>query len=89
MFNLFSKAPTKLSNSFSRRDLLKRGGLLSVAAGAAPVLAEPALADTTKKAAADAAHIESTEMYEAIGVHPVINSRGTFTIISGSQTLPK
>src|SRR5260370_10407914 len=27
-------------------------------------------------------------VYERIGVHPVINCRGTFTIISGSQTLP-
>lgn len=60
-----------------------------MAAGAAPVLAEPALADSGKKSATDAAHIESTEMYEALGVHPVINSRGTFTIISGSQTLPE
>lgn len=32
---------------------------------------------------------KSTELYEAIGVRPVINARGTFTIITGSQTLPQ
>ena len=31
----------------------------------------------------------STKLYESIGVRPVINSRGTFTIITGSQTLPE
>jgi len=75
----------KPSNSFSRRVLLKQGGLLTVAAGAVPSLVEPALAEPAKASA----HAASTEMYEAIGVHPVINSRGTFTIISGSQTLPE
>src|ERR1700747_647464 len=29
------------------------------------------------------------ELYHSIGVNPVINSRGTFTIITGSQTLPQ
>ena len=28
-------------------------------------------------------------LYRSIGVRPVINARGTFTIISGSQTLPE
>ncbi|HEY3739867.1 MAG TPA: hypothetical protein VGL53_08480 [Bryobacteraceae bacterium] len=31
----------------------------------------------------------TTRLYESIGVRPVINSRGTFTIITGSQTLPE
>lgn len=31
----------------------------------------------------------ATNIYERIGVRPVINCRGTFTIISGSQTLPE
>jgi len=30
----------------------------------------------------------TAKIYESIGVKPVINSRGTFTIITGSQTLP-
>src|SRR5882724_1403922 len=31
----------------------------------------------------------TSKLYESIGVRPVINSRGTFTIITGSQTLPE
>ena len=31
----------------------------------------------------------ATNIYERIGVRPVINCRGTFTIISGSQSLPE
>lgn len=30
-----------------------------------------------------------TKLYESIGVRPVINARGTFTIITGSQSLPE
>ena len=30
-----------------------------------------------------------SKLYESIGVRPVVNSRGTFTIITGSQTLPE
>src|ERR1700679_52126 len=29
------------------------------------------------------------DIYRSIGVRPVINARGTFTIITGSQTLPE
>ncbi len=37
-----------------------------------------------------AASLELTSrLYESIGVRPLINSRGTFTIITGSQTLPE
>jgi len=37
-----------------------------------------------------AAPLELTsKLYESIGVRPLINSRGTFTIITGSQTLPE
>ena len=28
-------------------------------------------------------------IYERIGVHPLVNCKGTFTIISGSQSLPE
>ncbi len=31
----------------------------------------------------------TSRLYESIGVKPLINSRGTFTIITGSQTLPE
>lgn len=59
----------------SRRDLFRTGGLFA-AAQLAPK--------------AKAAPLELTpKLYESIGVRPVINARGTFTIITGSQSLPE
>lgn len=60
----------------SRRDLFRRGGLLALA--------------QTLTSTAKAAPLElSSRLYESIGVRPVINARGTFTIITGSQSLPE
>lgn len=57
----------------TRRDLFRTGGLLAAS-----------------QAASNAAPLEITPtMYESIGVRPVINARGTFTIITGSQSLPE
>ncbi len=50
-------------------------------AGALPALGQPA----RNLAAAN----QPGEIYRAIGVQPLINARGTFTIITGSQTLPQ
>ncbi len=64
---------------FNRRDLFRRGGLMALAGG---------LGGSVKKLAA--APLEfGANMYRSIGVRPVINARGTFTIITGSQTLPE
>jgi D-glucosaminate-6-phosphate ammonia-lyase len=62
----------------SRRDLFRAGGMLA-ALGPAPGRARAA------KAAYDLRH----NIYTAIGVRPLINCKGTFTIISGSLTLPE
>lgn len=65
-------------NDPTRRDLIRQGGvaaLLSATAGAAPP--------------ADAALEVGPSLYSSIGVRPVINAKGTFTIISGSLTLPE
>src|SRR5579884_531627 len=64
---------------YSRRDVFKRGGLL---AGAGAILGN------VKMAAAAVAET-GANLYRAIGVRPLINCRGTFTIITGSQTLPE
>lgn len=53
-------------------------------AAALPATAAAAAPGTTAEA-----HAASVEMYRAIGVDPLINSKGTFTIITGSQTLPE
>ena len=60
----------------SRRDLFRQGGWLA-AAGFAP-------------AAATASPLRiGPDLYQSIGVEPVINCKGTFTIVSGSLSLPE
>jgi len=76
---IFTRNRRKAANAFSRRDLFRQGGLLTLA-GSLPVYAE-----STPPSSPHAAG----ELYRSIGVQPVINSKGTFTIISGSQTLPE
>ena len=66
----------------SRRELFLQGGLLTL------VGALPALGETTTRTALSTAN-ESTELYHSIGVRPLINAKGTFTIITGSETLPE
>src|ERR1700732_5557678 len=66
-------------NPFSRRDLFRQGGLLAAA---------QALGGRVRQAVAAPLEI-GADMYRSIGVRAVINARGTFTIITGSQTLPE
>ena len=70
--------------SITRRELLRRSG----EAGA--LLALPAVGRVDSAAVAEpAAAVADTpalpDVYGAIGVRPLINGRGTFTIISGSS----
>ena len=59
--------------SFSRRTLF--GGLFS-----APLFGAAATSPKTAR---------TPSIYESIGVRPIVNCRGTFTIITGSQSLPE
>ena len=72
--------------SLSRRELLRRTG------GAGALLALP-VAARADAAATPTLPIADTpappDVYGAIGVRPLINARGTFTIISGSTMLPE
>src|SRR5215471_919015 len=62
-----------------RRDLFRGAGLLA---------GLQALGGKIQRAAA--APLEfGANMYRSIGVRPIVNARGTFTIITGSQTLPE
>ncbi len=64
-----------------RRELLKSSGLL--AAGAF-------LDDAQARAQGPAGGIlAGSNVYESLGVRPLINCKGTFTIITGSLTLPE
>src|SRR5579871_1706516 len=72
-------------NNLSRRDLFRRGGALAAA---------PALLSTPRSAAAaapaTAARLQlGADIYKSIGVRPLINCRGTLTVISGSLELPE
>jgi L-seryl-tRNA(Ser) seleniumtransferase len=63
---------------FNRRNLFRRGGMLAAAqALGGRIQAAPATLEI------------GPNLYRSIGVRPIINARGTFTIITGSQTLPE
>ena len=64
------------TGQWNRREWLVSGGIAAVAdlGGAGPAQAAP---------------LELTSrLYESLGVRPFINARGTFTILTGSQSLP-
>jgi len=63
----------------NRRDLFRRGGLL---------LAAQAFGGSVRNAVAGPLEL-GADMYRSIGVRPMVNARGTFTIITGSTTLPE
>lgn len=67
-----------LANS-TRRDIFKRLGFLGAAQG---------FLSGSGNANAKPLQLGS-KLYESIGVRPVLNARGTFTIITGSQSLPE
>ena len=77
---------------WSRRDVLKNSGMISAAAAVAPL---SAAAFSMGGKTADSHGLPATSgnptdnLYTQIGVRPIVNARGTFTIISGSQSLPE
>src|SRR5881628_1341079 len=68
---------------FTRRDLFRGGGWMA----ALGML--PGGRTLTAWAAPAPALSVGREIYQSIGVRPLINCKGTFTIVSGSQTLPE
>ncbi|MGO9261865.1 MAG: hypothetical protein ACLQU1_37015 [Bryobacteraceae bacterium] len=70
---------------WSRRDLFRRGGLLAAVPGfLGGSRAAAAPAPTT------AGKLEiGPGIYQSLGVRPVINCRGTFTVVGGSLELPE
>ena len=71
---------------YSRSELLCHSALASSAAWAAVAKAGP-MPKSTSPVATDSN--TAAKLYESIGVRPLINARGTFTIITGSETLPQ
>ncbi|MFI5008510.1 MAG: aminotransferase class V-fold PLP-dependent enzyme, partial [Solirubrobacterales bacterium] len=75
----------------SRRELVRRGGLLALPAFFRGRLAG---AETTSPAGPAAALAGpglrvGPDIYQSIGVRPFVNARGTYTILSGSTMLPE
>jgi seryl-tRNA(Sec) selenium transferase len=78
-------------STITRRELIRRGGVLGgllALPGAARAATQTPGA--TAAAAAPAAGLKAgADVYRSIGVRPLINARGTYTIISGSTMLPE
>src|SRR5713226_3627099 len=77
-----------LFGKWSRRDLLKSSG--AVAGVMAPIGVASAPAQGGSAPALPAYRPNQTDnIFTQIGVRPIVNGRGTFTIISGSRSLPQ
>ncbi|MEW5975437.1 MAG: hypothetical protein AB1898_06470 [Acidobacteriota bacterium] len=81
MFQKLSSTQVLRRGRLTRRDLLRRSGLMALPA----LLTESTLAGTQSAVGSP----KTSDVYESIGVRPLINCRGTFTIISGSLMLPE
>ena len=79
----------------SRRDLLKQSGALTALTATAPLTAlmtspsEAAAAGSGATNQASKQAIDGDNLFTRIGVRPILNARGTFTIITGSCSLPQ
>ena len=81
--------------TLTRRKLLRRSaeaGALLALPSMVPARTEAAQTKPAAKPAAPAAVTKPDtppDVYGAIGVRPLVNARGTFTVISGSTMLPE
>ena len=82
MSSTLANAFDRYFGHLSRRDLFRKGGLL-----AAPALLNGTAGATPAPAAG--ALVAGPKIYESIGVRPLINCRGTLTVVSGSLELPE
>jgi L-seryl-tRNA(Ser) seleniumtransferase len=82
-----------LKTRWSRRELFRRSALLTLPAlfrGQELSAAAQASVGSAGLSGAPAGGLRvGQDIYQSIGVRPLINARGTFTIISGSRMLPE
>ena len=71
---------------FTRRNFLRQSALAGAVGAAGSLIPSAAYAEAD---ANPAPVVTGPNLYEAIGVRPIINCKGTYTIISGSLTLPE
>lgn len=77
---------------FSRREVLKQSGMLtavSAATAVSPLVANAGVLPELHSRHAAVAGMDAANLFTRIGVRPLINARGTFTIITGSRSLPQ
>lgn len=74
--------------TLTRRSLLRNSSLAG-ALGAVKCLFPSSQARALAASALPSASASGSNLYERIGVRPLINCKGTFTIISGSLSLPE
>ena len=72
-------------NSLNRRQWFRRGGLLATVPA---LFNRPQRASAAVPATAGKLRL-GPDIYQSIGVRPLINCRGTLTVISGSLELPE
>ncbi|MFI0486178.1 aminotransferase class V-fold PLP-dependent enzyme [Actinomadura sp. 9N215] len=77
------------TEGISRRTMLGRGAAVGGALTLGPLLGGEAVAAPNNGTLAHAAGKGPKTGYEAIGVRPLINGRGTYTVLSGSLMLPE
>src|SRR5581483_9496707 len=73
----------------SRRDVLKQSGMLTAAAAVSPLTANAVLTKPNNHVHPAVERPDGDNLFTRIGVRPLINARGTFTIITGSRSLPQ
>lgn len=84
MISSIKQALERRVGAHSRRELFRRGSFLLAASAVGGASASAARSPTTAgKMQLDA------DIYKSIGVRPLINCRGTYTVISGSLELPE
>jgi L-seryl-tRNA(Ser) seleniumtransferase len=78
-----------MSEGLSRRDVLRGGRDVCGLLGLSALLETRTDLGVSYLEAAQTALRAAPDVYQSIGVRPLINARGTFTIISGSLMLPE
>jgi len=73
-----------LFGRWSRRDLLKSSGVAAGALTSIGVASAPAMAESITHTGT-----VTDNIFTRVGVRPILNARGTYTIISGSRSLPE
>ena len=74
---------------WSRRDILKYSGVFSTVAAMAPLSASAVAMADSSTTLPETTGSPTENLYTRIGVRPLLNARGTYTIITGSQSLPE